>query len=143
MNIAIENRITRVGVYGVATKDDKLLLIKQPKGPYAGKFDFPGGGIEFGESPEQTLAREFMEEVAMEFDSSFLYTNLTATLHVSATITSEPYLFFHIGMIYKITGCRSSTKQQKELQPFWIDPKILFQDNCSSLLWKYLTLKHT
>ena len=44
--------------------EKKTLLIRQKRGPYAGKLDFPGGGIEFGESPEQALRREFAEEVA-------------------------------------------------------------------------------
>jgi 8-oxo-dGTP pyrophosphatase MutT (NUDIX family)/GNAT superfamily N-acetyltransferase len=119
---------TRYGVYGVSLHEGKLLLVRQIRGLYAGKFDFPGGGMEFGETPEQTLRRELLEEVAMEFDTMQLLVNLTATLST----------FFHVGMLYRITNCRVKQNVAAELPHFWIDPKVLTEDQCSSLLWKYL-----
>ena len=56
------NQITRVAVYAVSWKSKKLLLVRQKSGPFAGKYDFPGGGLEFGEAVEKALAREFAEE---------------------------------------------------------------------------------
>lgn len=136
---AIVTEVTRLGVYGVSMKDGKMLLVRQKKGRYSGKLDFPGGGIEFGESPEQALRRELAEEVAMEFDSLQLINNLTAVVNVPATSSNQAYTFFHVGMIYQLDGCRLSTDKQtiQELQHIWIDPKTLFEDQCSSLLWKY------
>lgn len=125
-------QLTRYGVYGICLKDSKLLLVRQERGPYGGKYDFPGGGIEFGESPEQTLRRELLEEVAMECDSMQLITNIA--------VTSEhpTYTFFHIGMLYKIDNCRFlSNGLAAELQHFWIDLKDLCAAHCSPLLWKY------
>lgn len=132
-------KITRLGVYGLVIDAGKMLLVRQKKGPYADKFDFPGGGIEFGESPEQTIRRELVEEIAMEFDSLQLIDNLTATVHVPLTSANQASTFFHVGMIYKLNGCRSLSKQAvQELQHFWIDPKTLSKEECSSLLWKYI-----
>ena len=119
-------------------KDRKILLVQQKKGPYAGKVDFPGGAIELGESPEEALRRELTEEVAMEFDSLQLIDNLTVTVDVPATPSNQSYTFFHVGMIYRLDGCRSIGEQAiQELQHIWIDPKTLFKDQCSNLLWKY------
>ncbi len=132
-----ENKVTRLGVYGVSIQDGNILLVQQKGGPYAGKLDFPGGGIEFGETPEQALRREFMEEVAMEFDSLELIDNLTATINVPATQSKEPYTFFQVGMIYKVDDCRITSDQQ-ELQYLWVEPKTLSKNQCSALLWKYL-----
>lgn len=138
MDARIEKQVTRLGVYGVSINGGNILLVRQKKGPYAGKLDFPGGGIEFGESPEQALRREFVEEVAMEFDSLQLIGNLTARINVPAALPNDSYVFFHVGMIYRIDGCRSIREQAlQELQHIWIDPKTLVQDQCSSLLWKY------
>jgi 8-oxo-dGTP pyrophosphatase MutT (NUDIX family) len=127
-----------VGVYGVSIKNGKMLLVRQKKGPYAGKLDFPGGGIEFGETPENTLRREFVEEVAMEFDSLQLKDNLTVMVDVPTISFNPAYTFFHLGMIYRIGGCRPTEKKVlQELQHIWIDPTILSKDQCSNLLWEY------
>lgn len=134
---AIAKQVTRIGVYGVLMKDGKMLLVRQQKGPYAGKLDFPGGGIEFAESPEQALRRELVEEVAMEFDSLQLIDNLTAVVNVPSTSSIESYTFFHIGMIYRLDGFRSIGEQDTELQHSWIDPKILSKNQCSNFLWEY------
>jgi len=138
IDATIGKEVTRLGVYGVSIKDGNILLVQQKKGPSAGKLDFPGGGIEFGESPEQALRREFVEEVAMEFDSLQLIDNLTARINIPGAFPNDSYVFFHVGMIYKINGCRSIAEHAlQELQHIWIDPKTLSKDQCSSLLWKY------
>lgn len=64
-------RETRVGAYGLCLRDDRVLLIDKAKGPFTGLLDLPGGGIKFGETPEEAVAREFIEEtgVAVSVDS--------------------------------------------------------------------------
>lgn len=136
-----QKKITRIGVYGIAKDNGKILTVRQQRGPYAGKLDFPGGGIEFGESAEQAMRREFAEEVAMEFDSMQLIDNLTATVDVPSTpfnAFNEPYLFYQIGMIYQVNGCRLiKDKKQGDLQHIWIDLTALSEGGCSKLLWKW------
>lgn len=133
-----QRKITRTGVYGVVVDEGKLLVVRQKRGPYAGKFDFPGGGIEFGESAEQAMRREFAEEVAMEFDSLQLIDNLTATADVPGTSSNEPYLFYQIGMIYRLHGCRLLKGEKLgDLQHIWIDLMALSEGQCSKLLWKW------
>ncbi len=132
-------KITRVGVYAFVAKDRDLLLVQQKKGPYAGKFDFPGGGIEFGESLEQALRRELAEEISFEFDSFHLIDNLTTTIAVPETTSTEPYTFFQIGLIYGIEGFRPMKEQPtREFDPIWVDPKTLSAEQCSNFLWQFL-----
>jgi ADP-ribose pyrophosphatase YjhB (NUDIX family) len=130
-------KVTRVGVYGVVIDEGKILVVRQKRGPYEGKFDFPGGGIEFGESAELALRREFAEEVGMGFDSIQLIDNLTVTVDVSKTPSSEPYSFYQIGMIYRVNGCRLIKDEKGDLRHFWIDPTVLSEGECSKLLWKW------
>ncbi len=54
------------GVFGIAVNTEQKFLLTQrnsPNHPIAHmKWQFPGGGLEFGELPEETLVREFQEE---------------------------------------------------------------------------------
>lgn len=122
----------------MALDQNKILLVRQPRGPYAGKFDFPGGGIEFGESAEEALRREFVEEVAMEFDALQLIDNLTAVVDVPSSLLNEPYLFYQIGMIYQAYGCRLIPGEKHgDLEHTWVDLMTLSEEQCSKLLWQW------
>lgn len=51
----------------VIREGDKVLLAKRKKGAHqSGKWEFPGGRIERGESPEACLKRELKEELGVE-----------------------------------------------------------------------------
>jgi len=57
----------RRGVVAVIRDGQKLLVIRRSKHVVApGAFCFPGGGIEPGETEEQSLVRELREELAVE-----------------------------------------------------------------------------
>ena len=47
---------------------DKFLIIKRKAGIHAGKWAFPGGIVEIGESLENALKREIKEEVGLEIE---------------------------------------------------------------------------
>ena len=48
-------------------RDGRVLLTQRPEGkPMAGLWEFPGGKLEAGEAPEESLARELKEELGIE-----------------------------------------------------------------------------
>ncbi len=48
-------------------EDGRILIAERPVGKFmAGWWEFPGGKVEFGESPEDALAREVREELGIE-----------------------------------------------------------------------------
>ena len=56
-------------VAGFLRKDGKILVGQRPENnSLAGQWEFPGGKIEIGETPEQALARELHEELGIEAD---------------------------------------------------------------------------
>lgn len=60
----------RIAVRGLVMHDGKFLLVKRSKiarGEY-GFWELPGGGLDFGESPEGALKRELQEEVQMDIE---------------------------------------------------------------------------
>ena len=60
------------GVYGLIIKEQKIVLVDKCGGPYDGKLDLPGGTIEWGEKPEETLIRELKEEVGIDVKKYYL-----------------------------------------------------------------------
>ena len=55
-----------VGVGGVVIEDGRALLIKRGSEPLLGQWSIPGGTLELGESLQQGVARELLEETALE-----------------------------------------------------------------------------
>jgi len=60
------DRVQRFGAYALATDPaGRILLTKIAPGyPGAGRWHLPGGGTDHGETPEQALARELVEETS-------------------------------------------------------------------------------
>lgn len=65
---------SRVGAYALITRDDHLLLTHwNPRHPdFEGAWTLPGGGMEPGEQPEQTMLREVFEETGYRVASDGL-----------------------------------------------------------------------
>ncbi len=61
---------SRFAVYVLAPADDALLLARIAPGfPGAGRWTLPGGGVEWGEHPEDALHREVFEETGLRLGS--------------------------------------------------------------------------
>lgn len=60
--------LDRTSVYGVAFRDDEVLLTKQVAGD--GLWDLPGGGVDDGESLVGALRRELFEETGLSLKST-------------------------------------------------------------------------
>lgn len=57
---------SRIVVAGLIKKDDKYLFGKQEGGFSPDKLVILGGGMDLGESPEEALRREFLEEANIQ-----------------------------------------------------------------------------
>ena len=89
-----------LGAYGLIIKDEKIVLIKKVGGPYNGKLDLPGGTIEWGETPEQTLIRELNEEVGIDI---IKYELFDANSIIFEWIHKEELeRGHHLGIFYKV-----------------------------------------
>lgn len=54
-----------VGVGGVVIQDGRALLIRRGSEPLRGEWSIPGGMLELGESLQQGVARELLEETGL------------------------------------------------------------------------------
>lgn len=48
--------------------DGRVILSERGRNPHKGKYDYPGGFVEMGETAEQAIVREVREELAIEID---------------------------------------------------------------------------
>src|SRR5438094_7323538 len=57
-----------VGVGAVIVEDGRVVIIRRRYEPLAGHWSLPGGGLELGETLEQGVAREMLEETGLDVE---------------------------------------------------------------------------
>lgn len=111
-------KILHVSAAALIDIDGRVLLTQRPEGKsMAGLWEFPGGKIEDGETPEQALIRELHEELGINTWSSCL---------APLTFASHTYDDFHILM--PLFACRKweGIPHGKEGQNLkWVRPNQL------------------
>ncbi|MGE5537638.1 MAG: 8-oxo-dGTP diphosphatase MutT [Gemmatimonas sp.] len=66
-------RIVLVAAVALVDSDGRVLIAQRPEGkPMAGLWEFPGGKIHEGETPEAALVRELKEELDIDVSESCL-----------------------------------------------------------------------
>ncbi len=89
-------KIVLVSAVALIDADGRVLLAQRPEGKsLAGLWEFPGGKVDPGESPEAALIRELREELGIETKASCL---------APLTFASHSYDDFHLLM--PLFACR-------------------------------------
>lgn len=134
------NETRHLGVYGVIIKNDEILLVKKARGAYTGKYDLPGGSIEHGETPIETLKRELIEETNIEIKNAKLL--MADSVLVKWLHHKQTELMHHIGIIYKVSIKKGKIKENADgldsLGAIWIKINELNKNNISPLTYNAL-----
>ncbi len=65
--------IVLVAAVALVDPDNRVLIAQRPEGkPMAGLWEFPGGKVQIGETPEAALIRELKEELGIDVTESCL-----------------------------------------------------------------------
>jgi 8-oxo-dGTP diphosphatase len=92
---------TRLAAHGLCVVDDRILLVRlSPDLLNAGLWTLPGGGVEWGEAPEDAVVREVREETGLEATAAALAGVWSTTYQRSE---ARPYAPLHfVSVIYRL-----------------------------------------
>jgi 8-oxo-dGTP diphosphatase len=111
-------KLVLVAACALVDPDARVLIARRPAGkPMAGLWEFPGGKVEAGERPEQTLIRELKEELAIDVNEACL---------APLTFASHRYPDFHLLMPLYVCRRWEGTVTAREGQTLaWVRPNRL------------------
>ena len=111
-------KLVLVAACALVDTDGRVLIAQRPAGrPMAGLWEFPGGKVEAGERPEDTLIRELKEELGIIVDEACL---------APLAFASHSYPQFHLLMPLYVCRRWQGTVMALEGQKLaWVRPNRL------------------
>jgi len=110
---AARSRILLVVAAALVDMDGRVLLTQRPEGkPMAGLWEFPGGKVHDGETPERALIRELHEELGIDARGSCL---------APLAFASHAYADFHLLMpLYVLRSWRGEVTPKEGQDLAWV-----------------------
>ncbi len=111
-------RLVLVAACALIDPDGRVLIAQRPPGkPMAGLWEFPGGKVEPGERPEESLIRELREELGIAVKEECI---------APLTFASHLYPDFHLLMpLYVCRRWEGFVEPQEGQQLKWVRPPEL------------------
>lgn len=115
MSDAPSTRLVLVAACALVDADGRVLVAQRPEGkPMAGLWEFPGGKLADGETPERCVIRELEEELGIDTEASCL---------APLTFASHAYADFHLLMPLFVCRVWRGTPEAREAQALkWVRP---------------------
>ncbi|MCO6392552.1 NUDIX domain-containing protein [Aliihoeflea aestuarii] len=115
MNADMSKRLLLVAACALVDTDGRVLLSQRPPGKQmAGLWEFPGGKVEPGETPEETVVRELAEELGIETKTACL-----------APLTFASHSYEDFNLLMPLFVCRrfwGIPQPQEGQQLKWVRP---------------------
>jgi 8-oxo-dGTP diphosphatase len=113
-------RLVLVAACALIDPDGRVLIAQRPPGKaMAGLWEFPGGKVEAGERPEETVIRELHEELGIAVKEPCL---------APFTFASHSYPDFHLLMpLYVCRRWEGTPRPREHTELKWVRPRDLAQ----------------
>ncbi|MGE3228475.1 MAG: 8-oxo-dGTP diphosphatase MutT [Hyphomicrobium sp.] len=110
--------ILLVAAAALIDRDNRVLISKRPEGKsLAGLWEFPGGKVDRGETPEEALRRELKEELGIE---------VCETCLAPFTFASHTYDDFHLLMpLFLCRNWEGEVTGREGQELAWVRPNRL------------------
>ncbi len=111
-------KLMLVAAVALVDADRRVLIAQRPEGKsLAGLWEFPGGKLEEGETPEQALIRELEEELGISTKSACL---------APVSFASHSYKTFHLLMpLYVCRKWQGTPVAREHAALKWVRPQAL------------------
>ena len=111
-------KLMLVAAVALVDADRRVLIAQRPEGKsLAGLWEFPGGKLEEGETPEQALIRELEEELGISTKSACL---------APVSFASHSYETFHLLMpLYVCRKWQGTPVAREHAALKWVRPQTL------------------
>lgn len=106
----------------VIERGGRILLAQRKGGALAGKWEFPGGKLEPGETPEACLRRELMEEFGVDTE-------------IGAFVCSSKFEYKHLPielLVYRARHLSGEFKLNDHAAIAWVKPEDLSKYDLSA-----------
>lgn len=112
------SRLLLVAAAALVDADGRVLICRRPEGKQlAGLWEFPGGKVEPGETPEAALIRELDEELGIEVSLACL---------APFVFASHAYEGFHLLMpLYLLRRWEGEVRAREHPEIAWVKPNRL------------------
>ncbi len=127
--------LQRINVVAIIKNKGKVLMLRRSifNKVYQFRWQFPEGGIKFGESPEKALARELKEETGLKLKSARLLAVKPSTIRYFG---QDLWHFMRIFYSCKVSGKIKLSKahdqykwaSQKEMKKLKLVKSLTFKD---------------
>lgn len=122
-----------LGVAGLVVRDDgSWLVVKKRYGGLKGSWSLPAGFVDEGETADQAVVREVLEETGIECKVEGLLGVRTGVIRDSI---SDNMLIF---LLNPLPGQKVVAQESELYEARYINPQILEDDPETSVLLKYL-----